>query len=410
MERLLYGNGTDAFNAVVPVKIKGVFSEEKLSFGLARLQEKHPLLKAFVENDEFGRPCFIADENEANPIPVRIVPRITQSDWEGEVHDEWGLVFDVHQGPLMRVVWIRGEECSELILVMHHCICDGRSAMSILQDLLMLLENRNVSIGKEIPILSLKDIVPQEILGDRMKQLKARLHGRFIGLLVRLIPARRTFTDRKQDYMINWKLDVESSDRLIKLSKSTGTTINTLLGKTILTAFRETLSESFLNKIICPVDIRKYIPKIAENNIFSFATMVALSANEKLGFIPDAERMQKDVEKKMAALNPYKTIMQMEESHPYFEKLIGFMKGGKSSNDCIFSNLGKINIRHQYETFELETIHSPSTIGPLGKTVNIITSSFRGRMDFTFVGSEGYLAYKDALAVKEKIEEIIREL
>jgi NRPS condensation-like uncharacterized protein len=407
LERMIYGNGDTAFNAVVPIKIRGTFPAENLSHALRRLQEKHPFLKAFVEIDKDCMPWFVVNENEANEIPVRIIPRVTDQDWETEVTNEWSTVFNVKKGPLMRVVWLYGDDCSELILVMHHCICDGRSAMSILEDMLLLLDDRDALIGKEIPILSIRDIVPAEVLMDTKKRIKAKLSGKVTSLVLWLMPLQKKLVDRRRDYMINWKLDKKLSDHLIKVSKSTGTTINTLLCKTVLAAFKEIRTESFFNKIVCPVDIRKYIPQIKEENIFAFVTMVVLSANDKLDFISDARRMQEDVAKKTAALNPYEMIMQMEESHSSLGNLAKFLKYSKPGNDCLFSNLGKIDIKHQYGSFEVETIFSPSAVGPLGKTTGFVTSTFRGQMDFTFIGSEGFLPYEDALAIKDMIEEII---
>lgn len=410
LERIIYGDGDTAFNAVVPVRIKGDFPVENLAHALKRLQDKHPFLKAFTDVDTDGMPWFIVDEAADNEIPVRILPRKTDKDWEAKVTYEWSTGFDMKKGPLMRVVWIKGEVSSELILVMHHCVCDGRSAMSILNDLLLLLDDPEVHIGKERPILSIRDIVPPEVLKNKKRLIKAKLSGSVTALVLWLIPLKKKQIERKRDYMINWKLDKKISDNLIKVSKATGATINTLLCKTVLAAFKEIKTQKFHNKIVCPVDIRKFVPGIKEENIFAFVSMVALSANDELDFISDAKRMQEDVQKKVAELDPYSMLMQMEASHASLAGLTKFLKYSKSGSDCLFSNLGKIDIKQDYGTFELETIFSPSAIGPLGKTTGFVTSTYRGQMDFTFISSEGFLPYEDALIIKDKIEEIISGL
>jgi hypothetical protein len=76
----------------------------------------------------------------------------------------------------------------------------------------------------------------------------------------------------------------------------------------------------------------------------------------------------------------------------------------------MFSNLGKIDIVHQYQNFELETIFSPSVIGPLGNTTTLVTSTYRGQMDFTFIASEGFIPYTEALGIQQKLMEIINQL
>jgi hypothetical protein len=113
--------------------------------------------------------------------------------------------------------------------------------------------------------------------------------------------------------------------------------------------------------------------------------------------------MQADIDKKTAKLDPYETIMMMEESHSSLKHFTKFLKYGKSSNDCMFSNLGRINIPHEYQAFSLERIYSPSVIGPLGNTTTLITSTYRERMDFTLVASEGFIPYEQALAIRDSI-------
>ena len=410
LERVIYGSGDTAFNVVVPVKISGSFPAEHLGMALGSLQEKHPFLKAFIRHDEKQMPWFVVDTAAYNPIPVRIVQRNSDQDWQAEVTREWATLFDVDQGPLMRVVWIKGEQRAELLLVMHHCVCDGRSAMSILADLLVLLDNPAANIGRENPILSIQDIVPAKLLKSKRKVLQAKLSGGVTALVLWLMPLRKQMTERKQDYMLNWKMDQAWSDHLIKVAKSAGLTVNTLLCKTVLTAFKDVISGDFHNKIICPVDIRKYVPLIRDENIFAFVSMVVLSASSRLSFMEDAAKMQQDVARKMENLDPYAMLMQMEASHASLSGLTKFLKFSKPGSDCLFSNLGKIGIPHQYQTFEVDTIYSPSAVGPLGKTTGIVASTYRGQMDFTFISSEGFLPYEEAVRIKDRVIDIISKI
>lgn len=408
-ERGIFGDGTKAFNAVVPLKISGSFSAENLHYALSKIQDKHPLLRSFIEVDAKNMPWFVVDETTENPIPVRIVKRISDNDWETEVTDEWLRPFDTAKGPLMRVIWIKGEEASDLILVMHHCLCDGRTAMSILGDLLKVLDNRDAVIGKQPPILSMYDIVPAEILENKVRRIKARLRGIFNHFVLWIIPLNKKVIERKRDYMIHWKLNKELGDQLVRLSKSSGATINTLLCVIILNAFKEIRKEKFFNNIACPVDIRKYMPRINEDSIFAFVSMVALSFDNKLDFIGNARKMQELINAKTAKLDPHQMIMMFEQSHSSIHYLIDFLTFSKPDNDFLFSNLGRIAMEHQYQTFEVETIYSPSAVGPYGNTTGFVASTFRGLMDFTFIGNELFVPYDEALAIKERIVSIIQE-
>ncbi|RQO75109.1 hypothetical protein DBR43_06985 [Pedobacter sp. KBW06] len=409
-ERMLHGNGELPFNALIPIKIKGTFPDSALQHALKKLQEKHPLLNAAVENDPQGMPWFVVEEGAVSMIPVRIKERTGDQDWEQESMQEWSRAFDTRKGPLMRVVWVKGAEVSELILVIHHCLCDGGSAMAILAELLLLLDDGTVNIGKEEPIMGIADIIPAKILKSRRKIIKAKLIGGVATFALWIVPLKKHLVERKKDYMIHWKLEKELSDRLILKCKSEKVTVNTVLCAVVLQAFQEVRKAGFHNKISCPVDIRRFAPGIKRDHIFAFGLMFVVSADQHLDFFDNARKMQEDIDRKTAKLDAYETIMMMEESHASLSRFTEFLKYGKSSNDCMFSNLGKIDIAHQYQNFELETIFSPSVIGPLGNTTTLVTSTYRGQMDFTFVASEGFIPYTEALAIQHKLIEIINKL
>lgn len=406
-ERMLHGNGEAPFNAVIPVKIKGSLEAEAIHHALKKLQGKHPLLNAFIENDENGMPWFVVKEGKGMPIPVRMTERLNEEDWKTQTTMEWAAIFDTAKGPLMRLVWVKGAAVSELILVIHHCLCDGGSAMAILSEFLLLLDDGSVDIGLESPILGVNDIIPAEVLKNRKKRVKAKLIGGVATFVLWLIPVKKKLVVRKRDYMLHWKLEKELSDLLMLKCRAEGITVNTMLCAAVLAAFKAVRKDQFHNKISCPVDIRRFAPRIKRDNIFAFGLMFVVSAEQQLDFFNNARKMQEDINHKTANLDAYENIMMMEESHASLDKFTNFLKYGKSSNDCMFSNLGKIDIPYQYKNFELETIYSPSVIGPLGNTTTLVTSTYRGQMDFTFIASEGFIPYEEGLAIQEKLMEII---
>jgi NRPS condensation-like uncharacterized protein len=408
-ERMLLGNGKTAFNVLIPARINGSITAEGLHHALQRLQEKHPWLNACIKNDGNRRPWFVIDKERQNKIPLRMVNRMGDDDWETESVKEWSTVFDTANGPLIRLVWIKSSTVSDLILVVHHCLCDGRAGMVILAELLNVLDNADAEIGKEHPITNISDIIPADMLTSKRKRIKARLIGSIATLILWLIPVKKKTIDRKTDYLIHWKLDKDVSADLIAISKIEGVTVNTLLCNIVLSAFKQVRQQKAHNKISCPVDIRKFVPEIKKDQIFAYGLMFVLSAYPSLGFLDNAKALQKDTYKKIARLNPYDTIMSMEAAHASLSKFTDFLKYGKSTNDCMFSNLGKIDIPYRYRIFEVETIFSPSVIGPLGNTTTLLTSTYRGQMDFSFIASEGFIPYQEALNIKDKIISLIKE-
>ncbi|WP_183559801.1 condensation domain-containing protein [Mucilaginibacter sp. SP1R1] len=409
IERMLHGDGNNAFNVLVPAKIRGSFQESTIRLALEKLQEKHAWLNASVKDDEKGYPWFVVDKNNPLKIQIRTVTRRSDEDWQSESVREWSTPFNNYQGPLMRVVWVKGDAVSEIILVMHHCLFDGRSVMSILGEFLQLLDNVNADIAQEKAITNIADVVPAHILNSKKHRIKSRLIMGAASLALSLIPTKNNQVERKKDYLIHWKLDKDTSAAFISFCKAEGITVNTAICGAILSAFKQVRQEKALNKILCPVDIRSFNKQIKQNNIFAFALMVLVSAYPGLDFLSNARAMQKDIDKKMSKLDPYNIMLLLEAAHGSLDKIVDFLKNQKPGNDCLLSNLGRIEIPYQYNSFEVETIFSISVIGPLGNTTAFTTSTYRGQMDFSFISSEGFITHAEGLSIKNKVLTTIKE-
>ncbi|MGO3807556.1 MAG: condensation domain-containing protein [Sphingobacterium sp.] len=406
-ERMLLGEDKEPFHAVIPFRLRGSFTGQAIRRALEQLQDKHPLLQALIAHDKENAPWFNVSELTV-PIPIRVLEREGEDHWQEESKREWNTPFNYQQQPLIRFVWIKGDDVSDMLFVFHHCLCDGGSAMVLLDEFLRLLDDSSYDIGVEHPILGIQDIVPAAILEDRMTRLKARAIGRLVTLAIKCIPLAKNPVNRADDYLIHWKLDQIVSSRLLAYSKSAGVTVNTFLSAKVLLAFKKVRASAAFNKVSCPVDIRRFAPQIKQDQLFAFGLMIVLSYKNKYSFLKNLRTMQETVGRKTKKLNPYLTMMVMESAHealPCFSRLL---KRGKSSNDCMFSNLGRIDIAKGYKRFELDTVFSPSVIGPLGNTTTIVTSTFGGEIDFSFIGSEGYLPYAEAIAIRDELNESIK--
>lgn len=404
---MLLGNGTEPFNAVIPFRLRGTFALKDIQQALVQIQNKHPWLRALINHDEKNIPWFDVPEKSLS-IPIRIVVRKGEDHWIEESKREWHTLFDYQKLPLIRFIWIKGEEVSDMLFAFHHCLCDGGSAMAFLHEFLKVLDNPSADIGAEQPIMGIQDVVPAHILNSRRQKLKARFIGRLAATAIKYIPTGKKTVNRQDDYLIHWKVDEKVSQQLISYCKSNEVTVNTFLSAALLQAFKKVKGSAAFNKISCPVDIRRFATQIKNDHIFAFGLMIVVSANEKMSFLENLRSMQSSVERKTSKLNPYITMMVMESGHDALNNFTKLLKNGKSSNDCMFSNLGRIQIPHEYKEFTVDTIFSPSVIGPLGNTTTLVVSTYRGKMDFSFVGSEGYLPYTEAMAIRDEVMQIIK--
>ncbi|WBV58140.1 condensation domain-containing protein [Chryseobacterium daecheongense] len=406
-ERMILGDGTEAFNGIIPFRLRGTFKLEEIQRALALLQNKHPWLKAHVTHDEENLPWFEVPQKVV-PIPIRIVVRQGEDDWQKESMKEWYMPFDHEKFPLIRFVWIKGEEVSDMFFSFHHCLCDGGSAMTLLYEFLQVLDNPSADIGVENPILGIQDIVPASILNSRRHKLKAKVLGRVASTIIKYAPVNKKPIERQNDYMIHWKFDKEMTQQVISYCKSNGFTVNTFLCAIVLQAFKKIRGKAALNKICCPVDIRRLTTQIKHDHIFAFGLMVEVSINEKLNFLDNVRKMQKHVKRKTSKLDPYTKMMIIESWHYALDNFTRILRNGKATNDCMLSNLGLIQVPHEYRNFTVDTVFSPSALGPLGQTTGFVVSTFQGEMDFCFIGSEGYLPYSDAQAIRKDILDTIK--
>jgi len=406
-ERMLLGEGKDPFHVVIPFRLRGVLEEKEIQYALGRLQKKHPWLRACIHIDEKNIPWFELSKLP-NPIPIRIVDQKREEDWQQETMRELQTLFDYKNKPLIRLVWIKGSDTSDMLLTFHHCLCDGGAAMNLIHEFLKVLDNPTADIGIENPILGIQDVVPSLILNSNRQRFKAKMIGRLATFAIKCIPVSKKAIDRQTDYLIHWKLDPATSQQLISHCQSLAITVNTFLSAIVLDTFKKVRGNKAFNKVSCPVDIRRFAPQVKKDHIFAFGLMIVLSSDPKLDFLDNLRVMQQHVDRKTAKLNPYITMMVMESAHKALNNFTKLLKRGKSSNDCMFSNLGRIQIPHQYQSFALETVRSPSVIGPLGNTTTILTSTYQGVIDFSFMGSEGYLPYHEALAIRDEITDSIK--
>ncbi len=180
LERTMYRDGRTPFASVFSMQLLGRLEEGRLLQALSRLQAKHPLLRCVIEDgaDSDG-PRFVLQDRPA-PIPLRIVERKHDDDWQTEVRREWVAPFDAGRDPLVRLVWLRASEVSELILVGHHCICDGQSGMTLLRECLSAYDEPEKDLGTYDALGAIEDVVPAALLQDRSFRRRMRWK---IGLL-----------------------------------------------------------------------------------------------------------------------------------------------------------------------------------------------------------------------------------
>jgi hypothetical protein len=408
----MYVNADTPVNCVFAARLRGLLTGEGLRDALDRVQSKHPLLRSAIREDRRGRPYFVAD-GTAPVIPFRVVDRRSDDDWLNLSEAEWRRPFDLQRGPLARVIWLRDGALSELLIVSAHCIADGMSFITLLKEILELLDNPDRLLEPYEEFHNVKEIVPPAALKKKNgKGFKAVLAGLFARMVFALKRPPR-FTPSGKDYVIHWKLNTKASVLLQERCRIEGVSAYAALCVAFLESFVRIRSGHGHNKLLCPVDIRKMVPAIKEDRMFAFAPIIELSVKEDaaLSFWDKARQMKKDIAVKVKTIDAYEMLLAGERFQPYARKLIKHLLADEGGHDFTFSNMGRLDLPGTYRNFEVETIYSATVAFPWRNSNTLVVSSFNGQMDFAFMSNTHSLTYEDAIEFKGKaIARLLEEM
>jgi Condensation domain len=169
--------GAASARLAILVWLDGWIEADVLATALRRLQQRHPKLRARITPKSEGWPHYRFDE-AAPPIPCAITDHDeAEPPWREETRRL--LQMDTRpEGPHAAVSVFRhrsGRRC-QLILTVHHAIADGRSGISLIDDLLAEYANIEadplVAPGPVLPLISAARATPSGGWTSRMWLLR----------------------------------------------------------------------------------------------------------------------------------------------------------------------------------------------------------------------------------------------
>ncbi|WP_242455998.1 condensation domain-containing protein [Mycolicibacterium sp. P1-18] len=117
--------------------------ENRVRSALDVLQRRHPLLSVHVVDHPESRLTF---ERAAAVAPISLhVHRRPDADWQALAAEDLARPFDRSTAPLMRATLVSAPEASTLVLTFDHTIADGISSVEVVDDLLGVLNGRQLS-------------------------------------------------------------------------------------------------------------------------------------------------------------------------------------------------------------------------------------------------------------------------
>jgi hypothetical protein len=405
VERIMYVDPETAVNCVFTAKIKGNIPEENFRAALEKIQQKHPLLRTRIDNNSEKYPFFI-EVKGIESIPLRIVERKTDEDWLQESETEWFRLFKDEKKPLAQLVWIKGNDVSEILWVLPHCICDGTSLVTMMTELLTLLDDPAVELQPYEVFSSVDDFLP---LDFNMKKKKRKAHFYLVmARLFFLMQRKSKIRNLGTNYVVHWKLNSDTTAQITEKSKAHGVSVHALLCSSFMQAFQEIQGKQAKGKVISPVDVRHFIPEIRQDHVFAFAPTVELSLKKgSTDLLDNARQIKKDLVGKIEKMEARELLWMGEQMHPVAERMISMMKSSKGGHDVTLSNMGRINIPSDYKNFKVETVISPTVAFPWLNSNTLVATTYNQQMDFTFMSNEHFLPKEEAVTIKNKAIELL---
>ncbi|WP_326983095.1 condensation domain-containing protein [Chryseobacterium sp. MYb264] len=404
VERIMYVDSQTPLNVIYTARINGTISEDHLRIALDKIQRKHPLLRVSIDHKSAKFP-FFTEEKEISQIPLRVVERRTDDDWLAESENEWYRIFEDQKKPMAQLVWVKGETVSEILWVMPHCLCDGTTGITLIRELITLLDNPLLEMDTYDAFRSVDEFLPDDFNLKKQKR-KARLYL-VMAKLFFFTQLKSKNRNLGNNYALHRKLDADISKKIVTTCKTHGISVHALLCSAFMQAFRETQGKKARGKVISPVDVRHFIPEIKQDHIFAFAPTVELSIKKDLNLLENAKHIKKDLLEKIEKTKARELLWMGENMHPVVDRMISLLKLSKGSHDITLSNMGKIDIPAEYKNFKLETIFSPTVAFPWLNSNTLLTTTYNQQMDFTFMSNENFLPKEEAKKIKDKAIELL---
>ena len=406
-ERIMYVDGAATVNCIFTAKVRGHLTLEGLIYALGKIQQKHPLLGVVIREDENGRPYFVSD-TRIPPIPVHIIERQSDEDWQRVSAEQWGLSFDVRKGPLARLIWLRSADVSELMLVCAHCICDGSSILTLMRELLQVLDKPETRLIAYPAFEDIRTFIPAALTTNTGLKIRLRLLSGLAWLILRFKTSGK-IPVAGPHYLVHWKMDRPATVQLANRCKMEQTTMHAAFAVAFMEAHRQVMSTASHGKVISPVDIRRFIPEIKQDQLFAFAPIAELSASPGKGedFWSRARRLKNELTDVIDKMDIRKLLFTSDYFHSAGRYMVNLLKQTDGTHDVTLSNMGKLDIPEQYDNFELETIYSPSAAFPWRNANTLVISTFRGQADFSFISQEAFLPSEKAGAILQQMQVLL---
>ncbi|MBU7010564.1 MAG: hypothetical protein HXS46_07720 [Theionarchaea archaeon] len=430
------------------LKLRGEIPEELLRNAVNKMLTTYPLFGVRIEwNDEIRQ----STTEDAAEVPVKVYKRESDSSWLEALNKEHSIPVNPFNGPLTRLILVKGPSISELFIFCHHSICDGRSLELALREILLHLGDSHripPSVPKAPP--QTPEIFPEGVSKSRVKSW-------FIERLNKKWQKEKIVLD-EEDLSNVWEsfwknssygvelvtLDKRETQKFVEVCRANKVTVNSALLVALVKARSDALGPYKRKvRIGTAVDTRDRLRiKIGEAvGLYAGGVIFEFNYREDRPFWENVREYHKVVKKELKDNNVFGPIYdqialdptlldallfamigdQVEPHQSRYEKLSEFAKHQKglvakyldkfASNipDVMSTNLGRLDLPEEINGIEIEgAFFTPSSGLKMELVLGVATAG--GRFTVSLNYHDGYIDSEKIRQVRDKAEEIFKTI
>lgn len=395
-------------NIACSVRLAGRLNLSELRTALARVQRRHPTLRALIrpEND-----VLYYDPDAAPEIPVRFRQFADDEAYRREWESELSTPFH-HEFPQLRVVYFDRECDSDLLFTTSHRVCDGLSIFIIVKDVLRSLAGRTeLNAHKEV---NASDIIGQY---SPARPWLTSVGVRVINTCLGLLPASDR-APRKEEYFAEWSPGCEASISLRQQCKAEGVTVHAAFLVALDRALLTVLGVRAPKWMTCPIDLRRgRFPALKDDMLFYGGGNIKIRTGRwaESDFWDSARQLTGEVRAQVE-----REVLQIPERLFLFERLRPLTRGQvrwlvritevlrstRRVSGIGVSNLGNLEFSDTDCPLPIKDIRFSARSLNFG-VLGLIPYTVNGVMRFYWMSSETFLSESELLALKEAFMRIL---
>jgi len=284
-------------------RIKGNITEEMLKNAVAKIQQRHALLRVRIKDDHDHALWFTSEG--VQEIPIDIIPRKSANDWI-KIHAEASKIpyeFETH--PAIRFILVQSPDVSELIILCHHIICDGMSLAYLARDLMVHLgdPSREVEVLPAPEPITLDNLPGDVSLSGLVKFFINRMNQKWVEEIVFFDQEdykvlTKTYWDNYQHELFSIELSEEETSVLVARCRKENITVNSALTAAFSGAQSFVAGEKPHHaKTAIAASLRDRLPNPPGEAVGYYASgfELRLKYNHKKGFWDNARKYHKKI-------------------------------------------------------------------------------------------------------------------